>query len=278
MAEETDGVAETFDDSLRIALTVAAQFGERIARVREQLARQREAGANQEARELSTRFEAECGVARASLAPVRQSEWWDQAGPQAIADVHETATAWRSVDDVAQDASATIRREVQERYGIDVDQTGADTAAVAAALAQAERDRADAAAERAQAGHELTATQLLFVQADRHERDADNAAQRDPAGSGIDEEQGTITALEQRRDAARESGAQLYDSAKRRKEFAASLERNGVAQDTIAARMLADRDNAQHPREAVAAKGRGTRVRSKSNSTVQQRARGGLAR
>jgi len=51
MAEETDGVGETFDDSLRIALTIASQFGERIARLREQLARQREASASQEARE-----------------------------------------------------------------------------------------------------------------------------------------------------------------------------------------------------------------------------------
>ena len=37
MADETDGVGETFDDSLRIALTVASQFGERISRLREQL-------------------------------------------------------------------------------------------------------------------------------------------------------------------------------------------------------------------------------------------------
>ncbi|WP_268234424.1 hypothetical protein [Mycetocola zhadangensis] len=37
MAEETDGVGESFDDSLRIAITVASQFGERISRLREQM-------------------------------------------------------------------------------------------------------------------------------------------------------------------------------------------------------------------------------------------------
>ena len=279
MAEETDGVGETFDDSLRIALTVASQFGERIARVREQLARQREAGASQEARELSTRFEAERGAARASLAPVRQSEWWDHAGPQAIADVHEIATAWRSVDDVAQDASVTIRREVLQRYQIDINQPGADTAAVAAVLVQAERDRADAAAERAQAGHELTATQLLFAQADRHQRDAEYAAERDPAGSGVDEGRETPADLEQRHDTVQESGSQLYDSAERRHQFANSLEAKGIGQETIAARMRADNDNAKHPREAISeGAGKATRVRNRAKSTVQQRDRGGLTR
>lgn len=275
MAEETDDVGETFDDSMRIALTVASQFGERIARVREQLVRQREAAAIQDARELSTRFEAERGAARASLAPVQQPEWWDRASPRAIADVHETATAWRGVDDVAQDASVTIRREVKERYGIDIDQPGADTAAVAAALARAERDRADAAAERAQAGHELTATQLLFAQADRHERDAEVAAQKDPADSGADEEQETPADLEQRQDTAQQGGSQLYDSAERRHQFASSLKAKGIGQETIAARMRADLDNAKHPREAVSGKaGVASRRRSKARGGEQERVRG----
>ncbi|MEY2848381.1 MAG: hypothetical protein RI885_1046 [Actinomycetota bacterium] len=270
---------ETFDDSLRIALTVASQFAERIARVREQLARQREAGANQEARELLTRFEAERGAARASLAPVQLSEWWDHASPQAIADMHETATVWRDVDDVAHSASVTIRREVLQRNQIDINQPGADTAAVAAALAQAERDRANAAAERAQAGHELTATQLHFAQADQHERDAEAAAQKDPAGSGVDGGQETPTDLEQRRDIAQESGSQLYDSAERRQQFASSLEAKGIGQDTIAARMRADSENAQHPREAVSnGSGKATQGRRKASSAVQQRDRSGLSR
>ena len=280
MAEETDGVGETFDDTLRIALTVASQFAERIARVREQLARQREAGANQEARELSTRFEAERGAARASLAPVQQPEWWDQAGPQAIAEVYETATAWRGVDDVAQHASGIIRREMLQRYQIDINELGADTAAVAAVLAQAERDRTAAAAERAQAGHELTATRLLFARADRHERDAEDVARKDSVDGGIDEGPETLIALEQRWDTAQESGSHLYDSTERRHQLAESLEAKGIKQEMIAARMRADSDNAQHPREAVAARGKSTRMRSKSksNSAVQQRARGGLAR
>ena len=77
MAEETDGVGEMFDDSLRVALTRASRFGERISRLREQMSRMREASAQQEYRELDARFEAERGAARASLAPVQQAEWWN---------------------------------------------------------------------------------------------------------------------------------------------------------------------------------------------------------
>ena len=39
MVEDTDGVAESFDGALRIALTVAGQMGEKLARLREEHAR-----------------------------------------------------------------------------------------------------------------------------------------------------------------------------------------------------------------------------------------------
>lgn len=283
MAEDTDGVGETFDDSLRIALTIAAQFGERIARLREQLSRQREAGAVQEARELQARFDAERGAARASLAPVQQAEWWDQASPDDIAGMHETATAWRDVDDVARDAGDTIKREVQDRYGIDVDAPGADPAVVAAALRDAERDRADAAAERQRAGRDLTASQLLLANADRLDRDAQDGAEREWNIADLDEftshdgDGATATATDQARTETG-SGELAYDSSERRERFAASLE--GTAdQKTINARILADGENAKHPREAVMAQsGKAAKPRRNSTSNVQQRDRGGLSR
>jgi len=297
MAEETDGVGETFDDSLRIALTVASQFGERIARLREQLAHNREAGAVQEARELTARFEAERGAARAELAPVQQPGWWDQARPEAIAQMQETATAWRDFDDVAKGAGDTIRREVQQRYGVVVDAPGADATAVSLAIAEAERNRADAAAERAKAGEELTASQLLFAQADRHEREQNGshstvadalAGELDgydftPDTNGVDESGydpfAVPTDTERASDAAQEKGSQLYDSSERRREFANSLEARGIPEKTIAARVLADGENAKHPREAVTSStGKATKIRGKGAGAVQQRTRGGLAR
>jgi colicin import membrane protein len=155
MADETDGVGETFDDSLRIALTVASQFGERISRLREQMSHTREAAAQQEYRELENRFEAERGAARASLEPVRHPEWWDTEKVEDIALVHETAIIWRDHDDVAREAGDTIRREVQDRYGIDVDGPGADPAAVAAASREAKQALAKACAERERSAEEL---------------------------------------------------------------------------------------------------------------------------
>jgi hypothetical protein len=293
MAEETDGVGETFDDTLRIALTVASQFGERIARLREQMARQREADATQEARELAARFDAERGAARAALAPVQQPEWWDRAQLQDIANAHQTATAWHDYDHVAKNAGDTIKQQVQQRYGIDVNAPGAHPATVAAALAQAERNRADAAAERSKSGEELSAAQLLFAQADRHERDAQEKAetdhQRDASDNGSAVLVDSLSPLqagppsgsvrERQLDAARDKGSQLYDSSERRQEFANNLEGKGISQDAIAARMLADSDNAKHPREAVsAAAGRATNIRNRGNIVGQQRQRGGLSR
>ena len=297
MAEETNGVGETFDDSLRIALTVASQFGERIARLREQLARNREAAAVQEARELSVRFEAERGAVRGDLAPVQQPEWWDQARPEKIAQALETATAWRDFDEVAKGARDTIRREVQERYGVGVDAPGADATAVTLAIAEAERDRADAAAERAKAGEELTASQLLLAQADRHEREQNDRRQVTVTGEGA---YGYTTILndgltdsnspypdaftvpadaEQASNATQENGSQLYDSSERRRQFASELEAKGIPKQTIAARMLADGENAKHPREAVTpSTGKATKIRGKSATAVQRRDRGGLSR
>ena len=292
MAEETDGVGETFDDSLRVALTMASQFGERISRLREQMSRMREASAQQEYRELDARFEAERGAARASLSPVRQAEWWNTAGVDDIAQAHETATVWRDHDDAAREADDTIRREVRQRYGIDVDAPGADQAAVAAVLRDAEKDRAEARAKRERSGEELTASQILFANADRHERESQEWAERDWNNGDFDDAESADFHEFQTRDDDRTQAAEAtgqprvegdaagldYDSSERRRQFAASLE-GKADQKTIDARILADGENAKHPREAVRSQpGRAAKPRKKAKGVVQQRTRGGLAR
>jgi colicin import membrane protein len=281
MAEETDGVGETFDDSLRIALTVASQFGERISRLREQLARQREADARQEARELQARFDAERGAARAQLAVVNQPEWWTRASVENIASAHETATAWRDHDDTAAAAHDTIRREVRERYGVDVDRPGADPTAVAEALRGAERDRAQAREERRRSGEDLTASQLLLAAAEGRDRDVDadraRAWEADDPDAAI---QADRDAAEEAREArqARDDSALAYDSAERRDTFARSLEGTASEQE-IHGRVLADTGNAKHPREAVTTPtGRSPKPRKLRTGLTQQRDRGGLSR
>lgn len=281
MAEETDGVGEAFDDSLRIALTVASQFGERISRLREQLGRQREADARQEARELQARFDAERGAARAQLAVVNQPEWWNRASVEDIAGVHETATAWRDHDDTAAAAADTIRREVRERYGVDVDRPGADPAVVAEALRTAERDRAQAREERRRAGEDLTASQLLLASAEGRDRDADEDRARaweadDPDAEAQAYRDAADAAQEARE--AREDSSAAYDSAERREAFARSLEGTASEQE-IRGRVLADTGNAKHPREAITTPaGRSPRPRKSRAGVTQQRDRGGLSR
>ncbi|WP_147436238.1 hypothetical protein [Mycetocola manganoxydans] len=274
---------------MRIALTVALQFGERISRLREQMSHTREAAAQQEYRELENRFEAERGAARASLEPLRHAEWWDGAKIDDIALVHETATVWRDHDDVAREAGDTVRREVQDRYGVDVDAPGGDPAQVAAALREAEQARADARAERERSAEELTASQILFANAERREREAQEKSERDWNSGDVDG--ADITGFNEFADREadwkqagegvneRSASAQEYDSFERRQEFAASLEDKGIAKDVIAARLLADGENAKHPREAVRVQpGKAAKPRGKSSSAVQERVRGGLSR
>jgi colicin import membrane protein len=203
--------------------------------------------------------------------------------------MHETATAWHDFDDVARDGGDTIKHEVQERYGIDIDAPGADPAAVAAALRDAERDRADAVTERQRAGDDLTASQLLFANADRHEREAQEAADRDWTTSDLDGAGSTDfnTRDEDRKQSAdatdqarveRGSGELEYDSSERRERFAASLE-GKADQKTINARILADGENAKHPREAVLSQsGKAAKPRRNSKGNAQQRDRGALSR
>jgi hypothetical protein len=266
MVDETDQVAETFDDALRIALTVASQFGERISRLREQLARQREADARQQARELQARFDAERGAVRAHLTVAGQPDWWTHATPHDIGTLYETAVAWRDHDAVARDAAETIRREVSDRYGIDIDRPGADPGAVATAIQEAEHDHAQAVEERRRAGQDLTASQILLTRADTRDRDdvAITAADAAPAvaDASVDRDQSAVA----------------YDSAERRQAFARSLEGTGTEQD-IHGRVLADTGNAKHPREAVTTQsGPSPTPRGTRGGPTHQRDRGGLSR
>ncbi len=292
MAEESDGIGEHFDQSLRVALTVASQFGERVSRLREQWSRVREERALREARELTLRFESERAAARAQLAVVEQTAWWEQAQPHAIADVYETAVVWRDYDEVAYVAVDTIRDEVLSRYGIDVDaHHEADPAAVELALREAETDRAEALRQSQLADEELTAAQLLLMQADALERDAQEWADRDVETHPLDASEqvhwdafqaysSDLARASEDADAAAFARANAdfgYDSAERRQAFAWSLE--GRADSAaIAARMMADPDQAHHPREAVAGTSRAAKARRTTKAPVLQKQREELQR
>ncbi|RJK92544.1 hypothetical protein D5H78_18670 [Vallicoccus soli] len=225
-------MGETFDDMLRVGLTAAGRVAEVIARAREQAAQEARAASEQQARELAARLAAERSAARAQLAPVQRSEWWDRAQPQDVAQAWETARAWERIDPDAHRAAERIRQEVHERYGVGVDAPGADPAAVREALARRGIAEGEVGTQRRQVGREESEAARLLVDADR----ADSAE-----GAGEQERAGSL----------QPAGDAAYDTAERRRGLSASLK--GVAQaEVVQARVLADTFQARPPCDAVA--------------------------
>jgi hypothetical protein len=222
---EADGMDDAVDGAMRTGLMVAARIGEQLARMREQEQRTIAAAEEQRARELQERFDAQRAAARAQLAPVSREDWWDKATPEMIERVHETAAAWKAYDPEAAQASGKISEQVQSRYGIDVNNTGADEASVSAALARVQQACSLAESERTKA----------------------TAARTDEAVAGA------VVAGANRQDkAAQKDQAQpAYDSPQRRQQLAESLEGKGD-REAVNSRLLADTHQGTHPSAAVA--------------------------
>jgi hypothetical protein len=279
MAEDNDGMGEALDGQLRTALAVAMQLAQRFARLREELARAAQARTEQQTRELQARFDAERSAAAASLAPVRQAEWWNQADVDDIAAAYETAEAWRPVDaDMARTADH-MRDELRERYGVDVDELGADPARVRDLLERTERDRADAAAQRGESGKDAAEGAMLLTTAEQLERDAEQRDQ-EQRETQVEPTPG-LTREEILAQAAtnRDGSALAYDSAERRQQTAAELEKSGLDPELVRMRTVTDRDNAVPATAAVATKpGKQTRARTATKTSSMQRERGGLSR
>ncbi|MCQ9165490.1 hypothetical protein [Arthrobacter sp. STN4] len=232
---ESDGIEEAIEGMSRVALTVAGRLGEQLARAHETALRRAQAAEEQQARELQGRLDAERAGARAQLAPVMDNRWWDAASGRDIERVHETATAWKNHDPAARNAAATIKDQVQRRYGLDVDNLGADETSVATALAKAERDREKADKERGAGTEENAQAAQLLAEAAREDQDRQRAA--------VEEND--------RPDALRDEAGLKYDSAERRKGLAASLE-GVVDKEAVQARLSADQDQGTPPSAAVA--------------------------
>ncbi|MGY2747408.1 hypothetical protein [Arthrobacter sp. UYCu723] len=192
--------------------------------MREQDQRTIAAAEEHQARQLQERFDAQRAAARAQLAPVAREDWWDKATPEMIERVHETATAWKAYDPEAAQAAEKISEQVQARYGIDVNNTGADEASVSEALARAQQARLEAESERTKA----------------------SAARTDEVVAGA------AVAGANRQDRADRS-VPAWDSAERRQQLAQGLEGKGD-REAVNSRLLADKHQGTHPSAAVAQK------------------------
>jgi len=252
--DESDGMAEALEGTLRVAVTAAAQLGSQLARHREQHLSDARGRSEQEGREYAARLQAERAAARAQLTPVYRAEWWDRAGAEDIGRAYTAARAWDDVDPEAHRAEQRIRDEVRTRFGIDVDAAGADPAAVRDHLARAEAVREQAEHERRATGEEYVEAQLLMTEAERADRAADaarEAGEHEPDPAERERAQVEAAALDGRGDVARTEGHATYDSAERREAFASDLERVGVDREIVATRVRADVSQAVPATEAT---------------------------
>jgi colicin import membrane protein len=224
---EADGMEDAVDSAMRTGLMVAARIGEQLARMREEDQRSIAAAEERRTRELQERFDAQRAAARAQLAPTARDGWWDKATPDMVEHAHQTATAWKPYDPHAAEAAEQIRNHMQRRYGIDVNNTGADEASVSAALTRAQQARGQAAAERTKAAAARTDEVMAgaaVAGANREDR-AGRTAQAGP----------------------------VWDSADRRQQLAESLEGKGD-REAVTSRLLADKHQGTHPAAAVVQK------------------------
>jgi hypothetical protein len=221
---EADGMEDAVDGAMRTGLMVAARIGEQLARMREQEQRTIAAAEEQRARELQERFDAQRAAARAQLAPVSREDWWDKATPEMIERVHETATAWKAYDPEAAPASERISDQIRSRYGIDVNNTGADEASLSAALARAQHARLETESERTK-GAAARTDEVVAGAAIAGANRQDRAGRSEPA----------------------------WDTAERRQKLAERLEGKGD-REAVNSRLLADKHQGTHPSAAVAQK------------------------
>lgn len=224
---EADGIDDVVENTLRAGLMAAARIGEQLARLREQEQRRIQQEEEERARVLQERFTASQAAARAQLEPVGRDDWWDKATPAMVERAHETATAWKDHDPIAAEHAARIKEQVQQRYGIDVDNTGATESQISAALTGAERARGQAQEERTNGA----------------------AARTDEAVAGV-----AVTGA-RREDAARsaEPTRDNWDTAERRASLAGTLNK-GADREAAQARMVADTHQGTHPSTAVSSK------------------------
>ena len=253
---ESDGIDESLEAALRADLTVAAQIGQELSRIREHNLRTAEEEAQRATARARADYEAERAIAHAKLAPTATSDWWEHASPERIAEAHQYAATWKDHDPHARAAAERIRTEVAARYGIDVDTTGIDPARIRDGAVTADALRDETARDRTDQARETVEAQRLAAAADRLDRDRNThlTTKEEAPELGARAAAGTRAGVpDGERSLAAPAAEPTYDSAERRHALAASLEGTADA-ETIEARLLADRDQGTHPRSAVRTK------------------------
>jgi hypothetical protein len=270
MAElQADGVFEEAEGNLRQALMGAAQLARSATQARQAVAERATRRDLEEARQLQAQLDAQRVAARAELAPVHESSWWDQAQVRDVARAYETAVTFRDEDQAARDAESRIRQELRERYDVELLETGADPAVVRATLVDRDTDRAEPDERQAQARDDQDLAAGLFVGAEVLEASADLADA---------EEAQELRNLAASIEDGVEHDAQLsWDSAERREAHVEGIKAGPDQAAAVTAWEQADVDQARHPREALQGgrKGKSPRTRVTASTPDRQLGRDG---
>lgn len=277
MADESDGIEEALETTVRLAVMAGARLGSEIARAREERLREQRRVDEREADRLAQRFEAEKRAAVAELSQVHRPDWWERADAERIGQAYATARAWAPEADEAARAERKMREELRERYGVDLDRT--DPRAVATEVEvwrqrleqqrrqEADRERTSGTSERAEAA-------MLLDQAAREDRRA-GAARRDERETddlpAEDVAEFVAGARERRNEAVsvdsvegiRARADELYDSAERRVAEVRALEARGIDPEVAQSRMHADTAAGKPATLATAGAGRGRAPRAR---------------
>ena len=175
------------DGVMRTLIAAAGRMGENMARMREEQARRAEAVSVQRARETAAQFDQERAMARALVQPTREPAWWDRARPEDVAHLYETTAAWKDHDPTLAQAHAHLGTVLRERYGIDVDNIGADPRRVAQVINDRAAEADGVPAEGSSQQERREVDQLLGA-ADQHDRNAETARREAVAEQGTGDE------------------------------------------------------------------------------------------
>jgi hypothetical protein len=275
---ETDGIEESIEGVTRVAVTAGSRIGEQLSRAIAERARELEAQALTEGRDLRDRFEAERAAAVADVRQVHGAEFWNQNDPQRIGQTFATARAWRDFEPEAREAEDRMKTELRERYGLNTDALNGDPAKVQEWVARLEAERLDRLAqeERRKEQDDRADAAVTLSEADR--LDAEAARQEASLWKAYDEperESRESDADALRGDAGEKRGesALQYDSAERRAATAHELQAKQIDGETVATRMRADVSQGRPAADATitgkAAKARKTRLGATPGRTQQ---------
>jgi hypothetical protein len=258
MAElQADGVFEEAEGNIRQQLMAAAQLARSAVQARQDAAQRATRRDLEEARQLQAQLDAQRVAARAELAPVHESSWWDHAQVRDVARAYETAVTFRDEDQAARDAESRIRQELRERYDVELLETGADPAVVRATLVDRDTERAERDDQDLAAGL-VVGAEALEVSADL--ADAEEAQELRDLAADV------------------EHDAELsWDSAERRELHVEGIKAGPDQAAAATAWKQADVDQARHPREAVQGgrKGKSPRTRVAASTPDRQIGREG---